>query len=106
MTTGKRAFILVDVLVALAVFSLLVLSALGLLGTVSQVANRPLRTQFNGLVRTLRENSSAHLLKSHVTLTSTKRYPDGSVWRVYRFDADSPGNEFHFPVYYPPGERE
>jgi len=96
-------FILLETLLALAMFSLIAVGALQLIQPISGLISQPPPTTHADLVLKLREDPNLYETDSRLRLVEEVRFDETDLWRVYIFTPEGSQNGFEFPIYYPKG---
>jgi hypothetical protein len=96
---NESGLILLEVLVALVVFSLLTVAAMNLLDRVASLSNEPVRTDLPDVVDQLQSDPFYHEMNPELSIVEERVHEDGSVWRVYRY-TPSGGGTVEIPVFY------
>jgi len=99
--SDSPGFILVETLLALAIFGIVTLSALNFLSSISRVVDQPIRPNLYEKIVQLKQDPVFHETEPSISLLEVTSYEDGPVWKVYRIDASNSNGSIKVPVYYP-----
>jgi prepilin-type N-terminal cleavage/methylation domain-containing protein len=100
-TNQREGFILIESLIALAIMSILALSAMSIVRTVSQAYRESGAGELSSTTASLIADPQYNQRSGRVRLQSTRTLENGGTWRLYRFRTQA-GEERSISIYLPP----
>lgn len=80
-------------------FSIVSLSALGLLNNLSQSFRQEINPDFYGVVNEIKDDPGLYKTRQAIELISREKLEDGSEWVVYRYSNPETNQSFQFPIF-------